>query len=226
MLFKALGRDLGRPFAIDTPVTRTIDGFAVDRQPPAQVAQQTGRFVGDHAVRPRPNVEQQVAVLADNVHQVVHQAGRGAKVVVLDVGPRPVADRGVGLPVLLANVIELAPLDVQHGHAVGDLVLVLQDRLDAPFQGAVVIVGHDLGAIGRKLVKMPAKVEPQDVGLELVHELPGPGKPVLQEGRAGRLVLGVGRTIEAGVRPIYGVQALAKGVIAPVKGAVARHAEL
>ena len=78
---------LGRALAEDQPRPRPVDGLPVDLQPGADPQEQLLLLIGDRPIRPGPDVEQQVAVFADPVHQVVHQGVDRFVIRSLDVAP-------------------------------------------------------------------------------------------------------------------------------------------
>src|SRR5439155_20580420 len=80
-------RYLGRAFSVDLPRARPVDGVAVHLQPRPNVAQYMLHFVWDRSVRARPDVHQEVAVLAHHVDQLMHDELRLLKGVVLVIAP-------------------------------------------------------------------------------------------------------------------------------------------
>src|SRR5262249_39090726 len=81
------GHDLRGAFAKLFPRPRAIDRFAVDRQPLADLPQGLLLRLGDGAVRTRPDIQQQSAVLADNVDQVADDLTRRLVVLMAHVAP-------------------------------------------------------------------------------------------------------------------------------------------
>ena len=84
-------------------------------QPVADLKQDGARLVGDGAVGFGADVEEQVAVLADGVDELVDEGFGGAVLVVFDVAPGVDGDGGVGLPGKQAERVELAAFDVEGG---------------------------------------------------------------------------------------------------------------
>ena len=76
-----------RAFAVDGPGQARVDRLAVDVQPGAHLAQQLRLGFRDRAVGARTDVQQQAAVLADDVHERGQQLMRALVVVVLDIAP-------------------------------------------------------------------------------------------------------------------------------------------
>jgi hypothetical protein len=60
-------RDLGGPFAVGGPGPGSVDGIAIDLEPTTDIQQHLLHFIRDGAVGTRPDVHQQVAILAHDV---------------------------------------------------------------------------------------------------------------------------------------------------------------
>src|SRR5205814_2834156 len=71
-VMKRSRRDFGWALAINTPRTSPIDGLSVHVQPGAHIKKHMLNFFGDGSIRTRANVQQQVAVLADNINELVN----------------------------------------------------------------------------------------------------------------------------------------------------------
>src|SRR5437879_5923703 len=93
-VMKRSRRDFGWALAINTPGTSAIDGLSVHIQPGAYVKKNMLHFFGDGSIRTRTDVQQQIAVLADNVNELVNNKFRRLERVIVDVAPRLVAHRG------------------------------------------------------------------------------------------------------------------------------------
>ena len=65
--------NLGWAFAENLPRMGAVDGFAVNVEPVADFQQRGSHVVGDGAVWPRADVQKQISVLADDVHQLMNQ---------------------------------------------------------------------------------------------------------------------------------------------------------
>ncbi|EEF22171.1 conserved hypothetical protein, partial [Ricinus communis] len=91
VFLEVAGGGLGRALAVDLPRPGAVDGVAVHRHPFAHLAQELQRLGRQAAIRILHHVQQQVAILADDVGQHVHHFGRVLVLVALAV--EPVADR-------------------------------------------------------------------------------------------------------------------------------------
>src|SRR5271167_108318 len=78
-------------FAVNLPGTRAVNGLAVYFQPRTNFAQDLLDFLGYRAIRPRADVQEQIAVLADDIDELVNDELRRLERVVLDVAPRLLA---------------------------------------------------------------------------------------------------------------------------------------
>ncbi len=104
------------------------------------------------------------------------------EIIIFHITPRLIADRGVCLPVILADVIEFAALDVVKCGAFGEcLVLVLDDDFLAPFSGAVVVIGSKLLQPGRKDSLLDPPVEPEDLWLIFIDKFAAACQPIVKE---------------------------------------------
>src|SRR5215204_5862342 len=114
---------VGRSFAGDLPGAAAEDAFSVGSHPRLHAVQQMEAFVVQGAVGSLGDVQQQVAVLADDVHQHLENVPRG----LVDVAHvvEPVTDAGVGLPGVFEDLVALTPLDVEHAYGVNVGVRVL-----------------------------------------------------------------------------------------------------
>src|SRR5579863_1803542 len=75
---------LGWAFAEDLPRRRRIDGFAIDLEPCAHLEQRSANLIRDSAIGAGTEVEQQVAILADDIDELMHKEFRWLEGVVLD----------------------------------------------------------------------------------------------------------------------------------------------
>ena len=97
-IFERSANHLRGPFAEHRPRARAVNRFAVHAQPPADIQQNSLRLLWNRAVGSRPDIQQQSAVLAGDIHQLVHDRIGGLEFVVLDVAPGFFADGSIGLP--------------------------------------------------------------------------------------------------------------------------------
>ena len=150
---------------------RCVDAFAVHRHPRGH-ALDDGHFpvVGHAAVR-QWEVQQEIAIAADDIHKHVDDALRG---LVLGAGiVVPVADARVRLPRARPDAVDHAALYVEHAHAglrVGP-TLAGVDCLDlaaVTAHAGVVEMGDDGKAI---LSEWSAAIRIKQVGLMLIHDI-------------------------------------------------------
>ena len=173
--------DLGGALAVLAPDLGVVDGLAVDGHPVADGGQDGGVLLGDGAVRLGADVQQQGAVLGDDVHQVANETLGGLELVALSPAPGVAGNGGIGLPEEGLDLRELAALNIRHGAAEHEgLVLVVDGHLLAPLGGAVVVVGRELLQVGLDGVVLDPPVEVHQLGTVLVHDLAAAAEPVLQ----------------------------------------------
>src|ERR1700743_2349022 len=65
------GCHLGGALTVDLPGPCTVDRFAVDLQPCADLMKHLLYFIRNRAVRARTDIHQQIAVLADDIDQLI-----------------------------------------------------------------------------------------------------------------------------------------------------------
>ena len=172
----------GRAFTVDFPRACGIDGLAIDGQPAADGAQNGLFGFWDSAVGAWADVEQQRAIFAHHIDQILDQ-GLGAFVFLfLDIAPGVVGDRGIVLPEQRANVAELAPFDVQYSSPFGiGGVLIIDGNSFSPFLATVVVIGCEtLQMLGEGSVADPP-VEPDELGLIEVDQFAGARQLVVQK---------------------------------------------
>lgn len=92
-------------FAVNFPGPGAVDSLSVYRQPGTHFAENALHFIRNGAVRARADVDEQIAIFADDIDELVDDKLRGFEAIVLDVAPGFVADGSVGLPVERANVL-------------------------------------------------------------------------------------------------------------------------
>ena len=97
------------------PRAGAVDGFAVNIKPGAHIEQQVARAVRDCSIGPGPDIEQQLAVLADSVNQVVNQPVGSFERKVVGIAPRAAVIYGrVGNPLVVCNLRLLAEFQVSN----------------------------------------------------------------------------------------------------------------
>ena len=161
----------GGAFAVDLPGAGGVDAFAVDGHPCGDAGEDLAFGEVELAGVGQREVEQQVAVFADDVDEEVDDllgglVGDAAFVV-------PVADAGVGLPWGCGDAVEDAALAVEgagaDGAVGGGLAEVDGFHFAAVFGGADVVELGDGGVA--VLVEGDAAVGVEEVGLVLVDEV-------------------------------------------------------
>src|SRR3984893_2777482 len=177
-------RDLGWALAINLPWTSAVNSFAVHRQPRTYIPEDLLHSVGDGAIRLRTDVQQEIAVLADDVDELLNHELRGLERVVLDVSPGFVAYRRVGLPVQGANVGELSALQVEdRGVLLDGPVFVVDDaNVVAVFERGVVVERRKAGQVRTDGRLADPPVEVHDVGMVLLNDLERASEPVVCPG--------------------------------------------
>ena len=146
---KAAVSDPGGAFAIALPGARGVNGLPVGFEPGADLAQQDLFFFRDRAIRPGTDVQQQRAVLADNIDQVADNFAARLVVLVGHIAPGIPGDGRVGLPELRAQIGQLAALNIPNGRFDWEGIVLVVDRYAlAPFQSAVVIIAGETLDIG------------------------------------------------------------------------------
>src|SRR4030042_286915 len=90
-----------------------VSASAFPPGPPAQPDQPLPGLFGDRTVRLRADVEEEVAVLADPVHEVVDEVLRRLEARPPDIAPRPlVVHRGIRDPLVVRHLPLLTELEV------------------------------------------------------------------------------------------------------------------
>src|SRR5215831_6465683 len=142
-VMKRAGRHFGWSLTIRLPRSRTVSGISVHPQPRSHFLQHLLNLVRNGAVRSRPDIQQQIAILADYVDELAHNELRLLERVVLYKAPRSVANGRVRLPIQRAYVAKLAPLEIQHRRMVlHRVVLVVDDpHVVAILERRIVIEG-------------------------------------------------------------------------------------
>jgi len=187
ILFRRVGGGLRGAFAEDGEGARVVDGFAIDAEPIADLEQNDARLLRNGSIGLRAYVEQQVAVFADGVDELLDEGLCCAVLVVLGVAPGVDADGGVGLPGEKTERVELAALNVERGGVGGHrLLFVGEDWMLAALCGPIVIVGSELPKVGLKGRLTNPPVEVEEVGMVFVDELGAARKPVVEECLVGR----------------------------------------
>src|SRR5215475_1141945 len=143
---KRSGRYFGWTFTIDPPRSSAIDRFPIHIQPRAHVEKNLLHFLRDGAVRAWADVEQQIAIFADDVDELIDHEFSRLERVVLNVAPGLIAYGSVGLPVEPTYVTKLSAFQVEHGGVLlHGVVLVVDDsNVVTVFERTVVIKSRKL----------------------------------------------------------------------------------
>ncbi len=180
----------GRTFTVGDPGGGPINGFAVDLEPGAHAAQDIDCLLGQRAIGLGTYVEQQVTVLADVVHQVVHQ-GAGALVMgILEITPTFAVIHGrVRDPLVVGQAGHASQLQVDHAGS-GRKVVILEGhhQLFIPLGFPIEVVCQEIQLVWVGHAAQ-SKVEPEHVGLVVVTDLKQLQPPALQEIAAGALLV-------------------------------------
>ena len=103
-----------RPFSIDPPWPRAIDRLAVYVQP-FTCTQQSSRFlIRDGAIGTRPDIQQKITVLADNIDEIRNDILRGFEGIARGISPGFIAYRIVRLPGQPPHRVQLPPFQIEH----------------------------------------------------------------------------------------------------------------
>src|ERR1700741_3605094 len=94
-IVKGSRRYFGWAFAIDPPRPSAVDRLSIHIQPGADVEKNLLHFVRDSAVRAWTDVQQQIAIFADDINELMDHEFRRFERVVLDIAPRFVTYRSV-----------------------------------------------------------------------------------------------------------------------------------
>ena len=174
--------DLGRAFAEDEPGSGVIDGFAVLLEPSADFEKRVANGIGNGAIGAWADVEKKVAVLADDVHELVNDKVGGFEVVVREVHVTPgnVADGSVGLPVVRLDAFFHAALEIASaGVPLESVILDINDAGKAVFCGVVVVEGGETRDIGTIVGLANPPIEIHDVGFVFLDDFRGASEPVV-----------------------------------------------
>src|SRR5581483_3658514 len=127
-IVKRSRRYFGWTFAKDPPRPSAVDRLSVHIQPRADVEKNLLHFLRDGAVRAWTDVQQQIAILTDDIDELMNHEFRRFERIVLDVAPGFITYRGVGLPVERTYVAQLSAFQVEHrGMLLHGVVLVIDD---------------------------------------------------------------------------------------------------
>src|SRR6266478_4154231 len=160
-------RDRGRTLAINLPGTRAVNSIAVYREPGTDIPQHLPNFVRDGAVRTRADVQEQIAILADDVDELLNHELLRLECVIRDVAPGLVADRSISLPVERADVAELAAFEIENRGVFLESVVFVIDHPDvvAVLKRGVVVEGGETGEVGTNVRLADPPVEIHDIGV-------------------------------------------------------------
>src|ERR1700730_1111742 len=97
-IVKGSRRYLCWTLTIDPPRSSAVDRLPIHIQPCTDVEKNLLHLLRDRAVRAWTDVQQQIAVLADDIDQLMNHEFRRLEGVILDVAPGFITYRCVGLP--------------------------------------------------------------------------------------------------------------------------------
>ena len=173
---------LGGTFAVGHPRRGAVDGLAVDPQPVAHRQQPLPGFIGDAAIRLRPHVQQQIAIFADVVHEVVNQRAGVLESGIRDEPPGAlIVDRRIRDPVVVGQSVHPPEFVVDQGDAGNKIMgLVGEGEFRVPRLFLVVVVGeHPLLVVF--LDEVQTEIEPHQVGAVVVHDFIDLGAPEVEK---------------------------------------------
>ena len=234
------GLNLGGTFAENFPRLGAVDGFAVLVEPGADFQQSRAHLVRNRAVWPRSDVQEQVAVLADDVHQLMNQEVGRLQLIVLHISPGQIADRRIRLPVPVLDAGKQGALMIARaGICLHGIVLEIDDSGKILARGVVVVERGELGYAAPVCGVADAAIEIKNFRLVFFGQLNGAGQPVARPGlthprplvvgdEVGVVHPGVSGAVERGVFRIVhiGADVAAIVVIVIVLGAMGRKAEM
>src|SRR4051812_28724773 len=146
-IVKRAGRYLGWTFTIDPPRPSAVDRLPIHIQPRADIKKNLLYFLRDCAVRAWTDVQQQIAIFADDIYELMHYELRRFEGVVFNVPPGFVTYRGVGLPIEGTDIAKLSALHVEHSRVFLHGIVLIIDYSDVVtvLQRTVVVKGGELG---------------------------------------------------------------------------------
>ena len=138
--------DLSGPLSENFPWPCAVNRFAIHSQPLADGEQALDDGLGNHSFGGGCDVEQQVSVFANDIHQLVHDAVWGFVVRVLDMAPGIPVNGVVGQPLKRSQFVEPSALNVEESRAGRQLLFLIghADFLMPPLS-LIVVVGDHIG---------------------------------------------------------------------------------
>src|SRR5690242_5782025 len=107
---KRAGSHFCGALAINPPGPGSVNCFSINVEPCAHIKEHLLDLFGNSAIGARAKVQQQIAVLADDINELMNDEFRRLESIILYIAPRAIADRGIRLPVERTNVAELSSL--------------------------------------------------------------------------------------------------------------------
>ena len=183
-------RNIRRTFPEYLPVLRSVDRFPVDLQPFSHFSQNMGVLVGDRAVRFRADVQEQRAVFADHIHQVQNNIRRILVVIPDRVSPGIFRHRGIVLPEVRRNVIQLSSFQIIDRASKYICVKLCVDRsFRSPLLCQVIVKSSKFPQIGLPCILLDPPVKEQKLRLISLNQLTSPDKPVLHKFFRRRIII-------------------------------------
>ncbi len=130
-----------------------MNGVTVDRQPMAELPQRVLCFIGNHALRVRPDMKQVISTFADDVHEIEGKLLAALPGMITGGISPTIIERPTGFPVaglngggdeIVADRVVVAPIALSHTTANDALRLKLMHEL---FEGRGAIHGHGAGGM-------------------------------------------------------------------------------
>src|SRR5689334_4252341 len=158
-----------------------VDRLPIHVQPRADVEKNLLHFLRDCAVRAWTDVQQQIAIFADDIYQLMDHELRRFEGVVLDVAPGFVTYRGVGLPIERTDIAKLSAFQVEHGTVFLHGIVLIIDYSDVVtvLERTVVVKGGELGEIWPYQSLSDPPIEVDNVGMIFLHNFRTAREPVV-----------------------------------------------
>ncbi len=139
-------------------------------------------FVGNGAVRARADVEEKVAVFADDVDELMDEEIGSLELIVFDVSPGNIADGGVGLPVLGLDAFTETAFEIAGARVpIESELLDVDDAGDFVLSIEIIVEGGELCDVGTVVGLPSPPVEVHDLGFVLLNDFGGASEPVIGE---------------------------------------------
>lgn len=125
--------------AAGDPIRSAIDGFAVHFQPLAHSPQDVFGLFGKGSVWLWANIQEQMAILAHVVHQVMNQSGGGLLSGVLEIPPTlPIIYGGIGDPFEIRKLVHPTQLQIHHPCTGNQAIVLVGNKYFLPALGSLI----------------------------------------------------------------------------------------